>query len=67
MVTKASGGRSRDAAIVLAEEKGRHYPGEGAMTVAELIEKLSGISDKTARVCEKSRTMGWLERTKPNL
>ena len=50
MVTKASGGRSRYAVIVLAEEKGRHYPGEGAMTVAELIEQLSGLPDKTARV-----------------
>jgi len=32
------------------EVKGRHYLGEGAMTVAELIEMLSALPDKTARV-----------------
>ena len=34
-----------------AEVKGvQALPGEGAMTVAELIEKLSALPDKTARV-----------------
>jgi hypothetical protein len=37
------------------------------MTVAELIEKLLALPDKTARVVKRSRTMGWLERIKPHL
>jgi hypothetical protein len=33
------------------------------MTVAELIEKLLALPDKTARVVKRSRTMGWLEES----
>jgi hypothetical protein len=42
-VSRAGGGRIRCAAAALAEVKGRRYLGEGAMTVAELIEKLLAL------------------------
>jgi len=44
-VPNTGGGKNRYAAA-----EGRRYPGEGAMTVAELIEMLAALPDKTARV-----------------
>ena len=46
MVSKAGGGRNR----CTSGSQGLFRRLEGAMTVAELIEKLSALPDKTARV-----------------
>ena len=50
LVKVQGGGGIRCTAAVLAEGSG----GEGAMTVAELIEKLSALPDKTARVVKSA-------------
>src|SRR5439155_4799236 len=51
--SRAGGGRIRCTAAVLAEGSGVTFR-EGAMTVAELIEKLSALPDKTARVVKSA-------------
>jgi hypothetical protein len=53
-VSRAGRGGNRCAAALLAEVKGWRYPEEGAMTVAELIDKLSALPDKTARVVKSA-------------
>jgi len=53
---QAGGGRNRRTAAHVggSEEHVQALPGEDAMTVAELIEKLSALPDKTARVVKSA-------------
>jgi hypothetical protein len=63
---RAGGGRA-SCAVAVSGREGQTLPppGEGAMTVAELIEQLSALPDKTARVV---KTPGpWDSLNEPSL
>src|SRR5437588_10453300 len=45
-----NGGANGGRVVRRGGSEGQALPAEGAMTVAELIEQLSGLPDKTARV-----------------